>query len=555
MRIALLQLNVLIGDVTGNARMIAEAYERALADGAELVVSTELGLTGYPPRDLLLSDGMLDRQSDALAELALRSGSVPLVVGFAERNATGRGKGLFNSVAVLERGRVMAVRRKTVLPTYDVFDEHRYFEPWTAPQDAVELCGRRVVLLICEDIWGGLEDRDCVDAAMPEPVAWAAAARPELAIVINGSPYWWGKGDVRRSVVAATARHLKCPVAFANQVGGNDELLFDGRSFAVRASGAVLTTGPPFREATVLVETSSVAAEEWIADTGDLGELESALVMGLRDYVGKTGAFPGGALIGVSGGLDSAVVARLAVEALGAARVSAVTMPSPFSTRAGLEDARRLAQNLQVELRELPITPVFECFSRSLRPQIGWCTPPSVVEENVQARIRAAMLMAVSNREGRIVLGTGNKSELAMGYCTLYGDMAAGLGVISDVPKTVVRRLAVHMNQADPLIPERILTKPPSPELRPGQQDTDTLPEYDRLDPLLEAHIERHMDANQLIAAGFDAALVLRVVRAVERAEFKRRQMAPGLKVTAKAFGVGRRMPIAAAASVPSQTR
>ncbi len=475
------------------------------------------------------------------------AGAAPLVVGFAERNASGRGKSLFNSLAVACDGKVVAVRRKTLLPTYDVFDEHRYFEPWSDPQGSVELGGKRVAFLICEDIWGGVEDPDHTGTAAHDPVAWTVDEKPDVLVVINGSPYWWGKGDVRRDLVATVARRAGCPVAFANQVGGNDELIFDGHSFGVASSGELIAAARAFEAQTLLFDTSSPAAADWEPDTDSLASLEAALVLGLRDYVRKVPAFPGGALVGISGGLDSAVVAQLAARALGPADVVGVTMPSRFSSQAGLEDARAVATGLGIGLREIPIHDLYQCFGDCLRPQIGWCEPPSVTEENVQARIRAALLMAIANREQRILLGTGNKSELAMGYCTLYGDMAAGLGVISDLPKTTVRRLAAEMSVAGRPIPNRVLNKPPSAELRPGQRDTDTLPEYSMLDPLLEAYIERRMDPTQLVAFGFDPTLVHRVVEAVDRAEFKRRQMAPGLKVTAKAFGTGRRLPIAAA--------
>jgi NAD+ synthase (glutamine-hydrolysing) len=549
MNAALVQSNLLVGDVEGNARIIRREYERSVARGAELIVSTELALTGYPPRDLLLREDVLRRQIAALKALASITGTAPLVVGFAEPNTSGRRKPLFNSVAVACGGSVVAVRRKTLLPTYDVFDEHRYFEPLGERQGPVELCGQRVAFLICEDIWGGVEDPDRGGRAPHDPVAWAADGDPDLLVVINASPYWWGKGDVRRDLVARVARRAGCPVAFANQVGGNDELIFDGHSFAVDSSGELIAAAHAFDEQTLLFSTSSPAAAGWETDTGSLAALEAALVLGLRDYVRKVQAFPGGALVGISGGLDSAVVAQLAVRALGSAKVVGVTMPSRFSSPAGLDDARAVATWLGIGLREIPIHDLYECFGDALGPQIGWRELPTVTEENVQARIRAALLMAIANREQRIVLGTGNKSELAMGYCTLYGDMAAGLGVISDLPKTTVRQLAAHMSAEGLRIPERVLSKPPSAELRPDQRDTDTLPEYSTLDPLLEAYVERQMDPDQLVGSGFDRTLVRRVVEGVDRAEFKRRQMAPGLKVTAKAFGTGRCMPIAAARS------
>jgi NAD+ synthase (glutamine-hydrolysing) len=546
MRIAVLQLDLLVGDVSGNTAKILRAATSASAAGAELAVCSELAVVGYPPRDLLLRRDLVGRQADALDELAAAA-PLPLIVGFAEPNPAPSGNPLFNSAALVSEGRIRAVRRKALLPTYDVFDEHRYFEPFIAPQGPIEVNRRRIAVLVCEDIWNGQEDPGRWPSGGLDPVERLEGQRLDAVLVINGSPYWLGKGDARRERVSAVARRLDAPVVYANQVGGDDELLFDGRSFAIDRHGSTIAAAAAFREELLLVDTSAAAVPHR-PDTGSIADLELALEMGVRDYVRKVGGFPGGAVVGVSGGIDSAVVLTLAARALGPDRVLGVAMPSPFSSPASTADARTLAERLAVELRELPIGLLYAAFAQALTPAIGWRDPPSVTEENVQARIRAVILMAIANREGRIVLGTGNKSELAMGYCTLYGDMAAGLGVIADVPKTLVRRLAVHLNTApDAPIPERVLTRPPSAELRPDQTDSQSLPPYELLDPLLDAYLEGVSGPGELVESGFDPALVAQVVGTVDRMEYKRRQMALGLKVTSKAFGSGRRMPIAAA--------
>ena len=545
MKVAVLQQNLVVGDVAGNARRIQAGYGAALEAGAELVVSSELSLLGYPPLDLLQRQDVIDQQLAALDELAATS-SVPLVVGFAERNPEPTGKPLFNAAAVLAGGRLAAVRRKALLPTYDVFDERRYFEPYTKPQGAVSVNGYRLGLLICEDIWSGLELPAHRKLYRDDPVAGLAGRRLDAVLVINGSPYWWGKGGVRLDLAADVARRLEAPVVYSNQVGGNDELVFDGRSFAVDAHGAPIGAAKPFAEQTLLVDLEYAAHVSWASDGGNLADVEAAFVLGLRDYLDKVAAFPGGAVLALSGGIDSALVACLGAEALGADSMLAVTMPSRFSSPAGVEDARTLAANLGLELRTIPIDGLYRAFQSALEPELGWVDPPQVTEENIQSRIRGAIVMAIANRERRIVLGTGNKSELAMGYCTLYGDMAAGLGVISDLPKTLVHQLAGFVNRRRPVIPERVLAKPPSAELRPGQRDTDSLPPYEQLDPILHAYIEEEQSPEKLASAGFDPVLVAQVVGTVERMEFKRRQMAPGLKVTSKAFGSGRRLPIAA---------
>lgn len=546
MKIAVLQQNFVVGDIAGNACKVWAGYRAGLRAGADLVISSELSLLGYPPLDLLQRNDVIRHQLAALDALAAATASVPLIVGFAEPNPEPSGKALFNAAAVLVDGRLEAVRRKALLPTYDVFDERRYFEPYTEPQEPITVSGRRIGLLICEDIWDVSEQPAHRKQYRYDPVAALAGTPLDVVVVINGSPYWWGKGDARLILVADVARRLEAPVVYSNQVGGNDELIFDGRSFAVDVSGAPIAAARPFVEQILVVDSDRGRPVSWAADSGSLADVEAALVLGLRDYVDKVDAFPGGAVLALSGGIDSAIVACLAVKALGASRVVAVGMPSQFSAQASVDDARALARELGIEFRLAPIDGLFRSYRLAIEPELGWYDPPQVTEENIQSRIRGTIVMAIANRERRIVLGTGNKSELAMGYCTLYGDMAAGLGVISDLPKTLVYELARFINRQQSVIPERILEKAPSAELRPGQRDSDTLPPYEQLDPILHAYIEDEQGPEELVAKGIDRELVERVIGTVERMEFKRRQMAPGLKLTSKAFGSGRRLPIAA---------
>lgn len=546
MKIGILQHNFIVGDVAGNAQKIRAGYLKARESGAELVVSTELALLGYPPRDLLERPALIDAQLRALGELSEGINDVPLIVGFAEPNTESRGKPLFNAAAVLHQGKVVHTQRKALLPTYDVFDEYRYFEPYKKPQEPPELSGKRIGVLVCEDIWNGIEDPRGRKQYQYDPVEALSGKKLDALIVINGSPYWWGKGDARFQLASAVAKYVRAPVIYSNQVGGNDELIFDGRSFAVDKEGACIGVGKTFEEDIIVVDCENSRAVSFAPDTDDLADVESALILGLRDYLDKVGKFPGGAVIGLSGGIDSALVACLAARALGKEHVLGVSMPSPFSSRASIEDAKLLAQNLGIALKIIPIEEVFRAYQAILKPAIGWFNPPTTTEENIQARIRGMILMAIANRERRIVLGTGNKSELAMGYATLYGDMAAGLGVISDLPKTLVYRLARFLNQSQEIIPRNTIEKPPSAELRPNQKDTDSLPPYDELDPILHEYLEERKGPEELVASGYNRSLVERVVKSVDAMEFKRRQMAPGLKVTTKAFGTGRRMPIAA---------
>lgn len=546
MRIALLQINFKVGDITGNTDKILTGYKQAVDDGAELVVTTELGLFGYPPRDLLQLNYYLKEQQVALDRIVTQIGDIGLIVGVAEPNDSD-GMPLYNSAYFIHDHTIIHKQRKSLLPNYDVFDEHRYFESFKNNQSIVSYKNRQLALLICEDIWEGEEILNDRKLYKFDPLDQLKEKELDCLIVINASPYYWGKGDHRLTLVSSVAREINAPVCYVNQVGGNDELIFDGRSFALDKNGTCIGVAKPFVEDSVMVAIDNPTRTDYPSDTGNIADLYNPLVMGLRDYLGKTGITKG-VVIGLSGGIDSAVTAAIAVDALGADKVLGVAMPSPYSSPGSISDARQLAVNLDIRFDVIAIDLIYEKFSGAVAHLIGWHRPGSVpddvTEENVQARIRGMILMAISNRLRRIVLSTGNKSELAVGYSTLYGDMIGGLAVLSDVPKTLVYKLADYKND---VIPENTITKPPSAELRPDQKDSDSLPEYPILDDILRRYVERQEEAQMIIdQTGCDEALVKKVIRMVNINEFKRRQMPPGLRVTSKAFGVGRRFPIAA---------
>lgn len=539
----MLQLNPVVGDVSGNTQAILDAYRQAVADGADMAVTGELALIGYPPRDLLERRDLLLQQDTALRGLAEET-TIPLLVGVAERNESSVGNPLFNTVVFLHDGLIQEQTfQKQLLPTYDVFDEHRYFEPGAGGAPTIEVQKTRVGVLVCEDIWNGIESEGGRHRYDHDPID-QYKGKIDVLLVVNASPYYWGKADVRERLVKRVAAAVGATVVYVNQVGGNDELIFDGRSFAVLEGGDVIAAAPAFTPAVVLVDTEETTPIPYPNDSKNYGDLLHALELGLSDYVKKVGAF-NGVLLGLSGGIDSALVAVIAARALGADAVKAVAMPSKFSSDASVIDARGLAKNIGIELLTIPIEGVYTAFGKMLEPHIGWEDPLEVTEENIQARARGVTLMAISNREQRLVLGTGNKSEFAMGYATLYGDMAAGLLVISDLPKTTVYGLAEYINKDGEVIPNNTITKPPSAELRPNQKDSDSLPDYAVLDPILHEYIEERLGPEDIIAKGHPGELVRRVVTAVDRMEFKRRQAAPGLRVTGKAFGSGRRLPIA----------
>jgi NAD+ synthase/NAD+ synthase (glutamine-hydrolysing) len=543
-KIALLQLNPTVGDLAGNGRLIADAVREAAAAGADLTVTPELALVGYLPRDLLLSLDFV-RRSWARLEMLAREidGLPPTLVGLPEPNPSDQGRPLFNTAALLHRGRVMQRFRKALLPTYDVFDEDRYFEPFHGAQ-ILEIAGRRLGISICEDIWN---DRDFWKRRRyhHDPVEELVDAGADAIVNMSASPFVVGKYRLREEMIGAMAARHRVPIVYVNQFGGNDDLVFDGRSLGLGPDGAPFARGRAFESDVLLCNLASPSPADPDPDVTAESEIFRALVLGTRDYARKCGFTS--AVLGLSGGIDSALTAAVAVEALGSGQVLGVLMPSPFSSQGSVDDARQLAANLGIQTLMLPIHEAMRAMEGTLAEAFAGA-PRDVTEENIQARIRGNLLMALSNKRGSLLLTTGNKSELAVGYCTLYGDMSGGLAVIADVPKTMVYRVAQRLNvrAARPVIPEASLTKAPSAELRPNQTDQDSLPPYEVLDEILERHIERHQPADEIVAAGFEAGLVERVLRLVRSAEFKRKQAAPGLKVTDRAFGTGWRMPIAA---------
>jgi NAD+ synthase (glutamine-hydrolysing) len=546
MRVALAQINAVVGDIAGNARLIADAARQAHAQGACLVVTPELALTGYPPEDLLLRPAFMAACEEALASLARELAGcegLSVVVGHPHRGGHAgdvRSKSLtvqrrFNAASVLAGGRVIGTYCKRELPNYQVFDERRYFASGRdegLPPLVFEAGGRKVGLLICEDAW------------FDEPAEAACAAGAELLCVINASPFHLDKAGEREARMADRARATQRPLLYAHLVGGQDEVVFDGASFVLDARGQVKARAPFFEPALLLVNFDPVNVP-----SGPLAEVPSleaqawaALVTGVRDYLGKNG-FPG-AIIGLSGGIDSALVLAVAVDALGAEHVRAVMMPSPYTADISWIDARDMAARLKVQYDEIAIAPMFDAFRSALAPQFAGLAEDTT-EENLQARIRGTLLMALSNKSGRIVLTTGNKSEMATGYCTLYGDMAGGFAVIKDVAKTLVYRLAEWKNQQGaPVIPERIITRPPSAELRPDQTDQDSLPPYDVLDAILAMYMEEDRSVDDIVAAGFERTTVERVARLIRINEYKRRQSPVGIRITHRAFGRDWRYPI-----------
>ncbi|MGE3956629.1 MAG: NAD+ synthase [Vicinamibacterales bacterium] len=544
MKIALLQINPTVGDIAGNAALIAEAALRARQAGADLAVTPELALVGYLPRDLLLSEDFVARSWAQVERLArdLAEGP-PTLVGLPEANPSDEGRPLFNSAALVRGGRIEQRFRKALLPTYDVFDEDRYFEPFHGAQ-VVDVAGTRVGISICEDIWN---DRDFWKRRRyhHDPVSELVAAGAEVIVNLSASPFTVGKHKRREEMLSSMARKHRVPLLYVNQYGGNDDLVFDGRSCAFSAEGAPIARGASFDADVVVCDLTHQAGIGPATDLVAESEVWRALVLGTRDYARKCGFTR--VVLGLSGGIDSALTAAIAAEALGPDRVLGVLMPSPFSSRGSIDDSLALAANLGIDTLTLPIEPAMAAMEATLAGAFAGTTR-DVTEENIQARIRGNLLMALSNKRGALLLTTGNKSELAVGYCTLYGDMSGGLGVIADVPKTMVYRVSRWLNDraGHQVIPDAILTKAPSAELRPNQTDQDSLPPYDILDDILQRHVERHEPASAIVAAGFDQATVHRVLRLVRGAEFKRKQAAPGLKVTDRAFGTGWRMPIAA---------
>jgi NAD+ synthase (glutamine-hydrolysing) len=566
-KIALAQLNTTVGDIAGNEARILAAYQRAVAAGVDLVLCPELALTGYPPRDLVLRRSLVQQNLAALDRLARATGKAGLLVGYVGDNTDLPGRDVTNAAALLQHGKIIATRAKTLLPTYDVFDEDRYFEP-AATNAPLEFNGRRIGITICEDIWND-EDFWPVRRYEHNPPVELAEAGAEIILNISASPWHLGKDATRRAMLQSLAQKTRCPVVFCNQVGGNDELVFDGGSMVFSSTGEMIAAGKHFEEDLVLVDLAqpTPTPSQEGSQTGGVRStvplpggarggfappltplpcdeelLFKALTLGLRDYLHKCGFKS--AVLGLSGGIDSALVAVLAAAALGKENVRGISLPSQYSSQGSLDDARILAANLGIQYDVIPIQPPFAAVKGQLQDVFAGRTEDTT-EENIQARLRGVILMAMSNKFGSLLLTTGNKSELAVGYCTLYGDMCGGLAVISDVPKMMVYRLARWINREREIIPNDTITKPPSAELRPNQTDQDSLPPYDVLDAILDAYVVDGKSPADIIKAGFSEADVKRVVKLIDGAEYKRRQAAPGLKVTSKAFGVGRRIPVA----------
>ncbi|HST30452.1 MAG TPA: NAD+ synthase [Chthoniobacterales bacterium] len=537
MKIGFAQLNPTVGDLQGNLEKIVRAYERLSTAGADLVITPELAVTGYPPQDLVFKSRFVPETLEIVKKLHSRVGNAALLVGFVDRNE-GRGRPFHNAAALLERNQPIRVAHKSLLPTYDVFDEDRYFQP-AAKVEPLDCSGKKIGVTICEDIW--------TEHYLPRPLYDCEPTRSlieqgaEIILNLSASPFTLHKPAIRYEMVGTLARTYKRPIFYCNMVGGNDQLVFDGNSIAMNASGKLIAQLPGFGEHEQIIDTNSTTTIEFEEKpTGE--QLFHALSLGLRDYLRKCNFKS--AVLGLSGGIDSAVVAAIAANALGPENVVGVSMPSQYSSRGSIDDARKLAENLGIKLLHIPIAETFAVFKSQFK-EIFSGLSENETEENMQPRLRAMTLMALSNKFGHLVLSTGNKSELSVGYCTIYGDMAGGLAVISDVPKTIIYELARWMNREKEIIPSSTIEKPPSAELKPDQKDQDTLPPYDVLDEILRMYIEENLSARDIIGRGFDEKTVRWVQRRVDLNEYKREQAAPGLKVTSRAFGLGRRMPIA----------
>jgi NAD+ synthase/NAD+ synthase (glutamine-hydrolysing) len=545
-KIALGQINPTVGDFAGNAAKIIAFAQDAKSRGAGLILFPELSVCGYPPRDLVERTSFVVHNREAAEHIAAETRGIAVICGLVTPAQAETGKSVMNSAALLMDGGIKFVQSKMLLPTYDVFDEMRNFAP-ARSQSLLPFCGKQMALTICEDAWN---DKHFWDRRLYsfDPVEALVQAGGNFVLNISASPFWAGKREFRKEMLATIARNDHVPVAFVNQVGGFDSLLFDGSSMVFDREGNVIAQGKSFEEDLVIFDSDSLTGEIHEQIEGEEASIYSGLVLGTRDYVRKCGFLQ--AIIGLSGGIDSALTAAIAAEAVGPENVVGVAMPGPYSSPGSIADARALAANLGIRFEILPISDIFEGYRKVLR-EVFQGRPEDATEENIQSRIRGSLLMALSNKFGALVLSTGNKSELGVGYCTLYGDMVGGLAVISDVPKTMVYRLSRYVNSRKPVIPEATLEKPPSAELRPGQMDSDSLPPYDVLDAILEDYVgEAHSIEEIARVHGFEAEVVRTVVRMIERNEYKRQQAAPGIKISPKAFGYGRRFPIAAKADI-----
>ncbi len=543
MKIALAQINPVIADIEGNRQRIIDCIESARRSGAELVVFPEMSTIGYPPMDLLENRKLIDDNLRSIETIARHSTDIAVIAGYVDYD-TARKPMLYNTAAFMKGGTIASSHRKTLLPTYDVFDELRYFSP--APgQERIIFKGQKIGITVCEDIWNEadynnkffMENR----RYLTDPLKSLLKDGLDLVINISASPYCMGKNTVKWDMITSIAKKYAVPVLYVNQVGGNDSLIFDGNSFYVNGKGDIIAMAKAFEEDLLVVDTQSDGPAV-IPKEDTLEDIRRALVLGIRDYMRKCGFRD--VVVGLSGGIDSALTAALAVEALGPGHVTGITMPSVYSSRGSVDDSIQLAENLGIRISTIPIVDLFDQYKKTLSGIFNGL-PEDVTEENIQARIRGNLLMSVSNKFGCLLLTTGNKSELATGYCTLYGDMSGGLAVISDLPKTLVFKLAKHLNRDREIIPQATIEKPPSAELRENQTDQDSLPPYDILDQILECYVEKKMSLEEIVRLGFPAAVVADVLKKVNTNEYKRIQAAPGLKVTSKAFGIGRRVPIA----------
>jgi NAD+ synthase (glutamine-hydrolysing) len=545
-KIALGQINPTVGDFPGNRHKIVDYARRAQKAGAGLILFPELSICGYPPRDLVERPSFVAHNRETMEQIAAETQGIAVICGLVTPAQAETGKSVRNSAALLKDGKLAFLQSKMLLPTYDVFDEMRNFAP-AASQATFPFCGKQMALTICEDAWN---DKRFWNRRLYtiDPVETLVHAGGNFLLNISASPFWMGKREFRREMLASIARAQKVPVAMVNQVGGNDSLIFDGSSLVLNSAGDVIAQGKSFEEDLIYFDSDKLTGEVHEQIAGEEASVYAALVLGTRDYVHKCGFQK--VIVGLSGGIDSALTAVIAADAVGPENVIGVGMPGPYSSQGSLDDAKNLAKNLGIRFEVLSITETFESYRKTLKDVFAGCKEDET-EENIQSRARGTLLMALSNKFGTIVLSTGNKSELGVGYCTLYGDMVGGLAVISDVPKTLVYRLSHYVNSRSPVIPQSSLEKPPSAELRPDQKDSDTLPPYEVLDAVLEDYVEESRTPEQIAQQrGFDVTLVRRVVRMIERTEYKRQQAAPGLKISEKAFGYGRRFPIAAKSDV-----
>lgn len=540
MKIAVAQINTTVGDFAGNKRKILNRLEAAEKAAADIVVFPELTVCGYPPRDLVEKPSFIQKNLECVEEIASKTSKTAVVLGYISINEARTGRGLFNTAGFLHKGLVQFSQAKSLLPEYDVFDEARHFEP-ARTHRVYSFRNKKIGISLCEDLWSAF-DFGGRRFYPQDPMKLFASAGAEVMLNLSASPYTLKKQKIREGLVCGAAEEFSTPIVYCNMVGGNDELVFDGQSFIANAKGRIIATGKAFKEDLFAVDLDGPSKPVKVHEMDDDEEIYEALLLGVRDYMHKCDF--GKAVIGLSGGIDSSVVIAIACDAIGPKNVTALMMPSRFTSKKSLDDAYAVARNFKIGSKVISIDKIYESYRRSL----GYAAASkkvSLTEENIQARIRGNILMAVSNREGALVLSTGNKSELSVGYCTLYGDMAGGLAVISDVPKTMVYKIARYINRKREMIPRSVLTKPPTAELKPDQTDQDLLPPYDVLDEILKAYVEDHLSASSIVAMGYDKKIVGDVIHRVDTNEYKRRQSPPGLKVTSKAFGIGRRFPIA----------